>query len=125
MSARSFAEPHRLRVRRDDDGAAIIPGKYGHLWEFDDNTLALTLLDLTPKKWGNRRRACLGAGMEIHQDGEDEGTLLFDPADDDQLALAVKVCGIKRRRILSEAQLAVLAKARESSPLMYRRAPTP
>ena len=113
-----LAEAHRLKVRRDDDGQRIIPGRYGHLWEFDHGMLAVTLLDLTPRQWTHRKRACIAAGMELHQDGEDEGTLIFDPGDAAHLAMAVKVAGIKKRRIMSEAQLAVLTRARESSPLM-------
>jgi hypothetical protein len=29
-----FADEHRLKVGKDDCGDAIIPGKYGHVYEY-------------------------------------------------------------------------------------------
>jgi hypothetical protein len=123
MDLRSFAQAERLKLRKDEDGSLIVPGKKGHLWEYGDCFLAVTLLELTPRKWSHRRKLCLEAGMHLHQDGDFEGTCLFDPSDPTQVEVAIRVAEIKRRRIPSTAQLEVLARAREASPIM-RRSPS-
>jgi len=105
MDLRSFAEDNRLRVRRDEDNTQIITGKVGHLWEYGEGKLAVTLLDLTPTKWGFRRNACLAVGMQLDQDGHDEGTLLFDPVDEEQVEMALKVAEVKRKRRVSPETL--------------------
>jgi len=121
-----FAERHRLRIRRDEDGTRIIPGKYGHLWE-DDERLAVTIFGpgTTPRIWGNRRRACEAVGMELTQDGDSEGTLVFDPSNRGQARAAIKAAGVKRRRIMSPAQreaaMRGLALAREARNLPEER----
>lgn len=56
--------------------------------------------------------------MALLQDGDEEGTLLFDPADRAQVRVAIKAVGAKRKRVLSPAQREALAKARARSPLM-------
>jgi hypothetical protein len=121
---RDFAERHRLRVRRCDDGTADVPGRDGALYRYDRARLAVLYLDGTPRAWGHRRRACIAAGMELVQDGDAEGALLFDPSNDAQAGLAIKVARVKRRRVPSEAQLAVLARAREASPLVRTGLPS-
>jgi hypothetical protein len=105
MDLRTFAEKHRLRVRRDEDNCQIIPGKDGHIWDYGDGLFGVTLLELTPMKWGYRRNACLRAGMELHQDGDSEGTCLFDPTDSEQVRVALKVAQVKRKRRVSPEQL--------------------
>ncbi len=102
---RTFAEAHRLRTRRDEDNTLMIPGKVGHIWEFDEDLLAVTLLNLTNGKWSGekrgRRKPCCDVGMKLHQDGDCEGTLLFDPEDAEQVELALRVAEVKRRRWMS------------------------
>jgi len=120
MSLRAFAENNRLKVRRDEDNTRIIPGKHGHIWDHGDDLFGVTLLDLTPRKWTHRKKLCLEAGMELQQDGDFEGTLLFDPTDVDQVRVALRVAGVKKRRTMSPAQLEVLARARKASPIMRR-----
>ena len=105
MDLRSFAEDNRLRVRRGEDNSQLIPGKVGHVWDYGDGLFGVTLLDLTPKKWGFRRNACLAVGMRLQQDGHDEGTLLFDPVDEEQVKMALKVAKLKRKRQVSPESL--------------------
>ena len=69
---RSFAKRHRLRVRRDEDGEPVIQGRDGLIYEYGSDRLGVIVLNSTPKKWGNRKRACLAAGMELLQDGHDQ-----------------------------------------------------
>jgi hypothetical protein len=102
MKLADFAERHRLRVRRAEDGEPHVPGRDGQLYEHDDARLAVVYLDGTPRAWGHRKRACLAAGMTLLQDGDAEGTLLFDPANPEHVRLAVEVVGARRRKQLSE-----------------------
>jgi hypothetical protein len=121
-----FAERHRLRIKRDQDRTWIIPGRFGHLWE-DGDRMAVTVFGehATPRGWGNRRRACLAAGMECVQDGDAEGTLTFDPSDAEQAQAAIRAVGAKRRRTMSPAQreaaMRGLARARETRNLPEER----
>lgn len=81
MDLKELAEANRLRTRRDEDGSSIIPGKDGHIYSHGTNRFGVVVFEQTPRKWGFRKRACLDAGMELFQDGDYEGTCLFDPAD--------------------------------------------
>jgi hypothetical protein len=98
---RVFAKGHRLKFKCHEDNTLIISGKVGHIWEFDEERLAVTLLDLSPNMWSYRRKACLNAGMELGQDGDGEGTLLFDPDDAEQVEAALKVAEVKKTRWMS------------------------
>jgi len=42
-----FAEEYRLKMRADECGDRVIPGRRGHLW-FDGPELCLTILDGPP-----------------------------------------------------------------------------
>jgi len=101
MDMKAFGAAQRLRVRRDEDGSHIIGGRYGHIWDHGAGLLAVTLLDLTPRKWTHRKRLCLEVEMEIQQAGDFEGTCLFDPEDSEQVRVALRVAGVKKRRQLS------------------------
>jgi len=102
MELKVFAEAERLKIRRDEDYTQFIPGKDGGRWKYGDGRLAVSLLELTPSKWGFRRNACLRAGMTILQYGDDEGTLLFDPSKPAQVE---KVGRIHRKRRVSPEQV--------------------
>jgi len=64
----------------------------------------LCLLFLSKAKWTWAKKKLTAAGFVIKQDGDTEGTAVFDAASEEQARLAIKVAGIKRRRVLSEAQ---------------------
>jgi hypothetical protein len=119
MTLQAFAEDHRLTVRRDEANDRIIPGKHGHIWERGER-FAVTLLDLTPRKWNHRKRLCLEEGMELDQDGDFEGTLLFDPTNADQAEAAIGVAKIRKRKVPSEAQLRSLTEGRKPFPRLDR-----
>jgi len=44
---KQFAEEYRLKMRADECGDRVIPGRCGHLW-FDGPELCLTILDGPP-----------------------------------------------------------------------------
>lgn len=106
----TFADRYRLRIRVDDAGDRMIPGRDGLLYDYGSGRLGVMVLDLTPRRWGNIRRRCEAVGMELLQDGDAEGALLFDPAAAAQAQLAIRVAHVKRRRVVSEATRQRLAR---------------
>jgi hypothetical protein len=129
MTIRDFAEIFRVRVRRDGCGDEIIPGTLraekiaghseylSHIYGHGDGRLGVLLMFKTKRRWGNARRKLAGAEFEIRQDGDTEGTALFDPSNAAQAGLALKLARIRRRPELTQEQrqklLDRLANARE------------
>ncbi len=70
-----------------------------------------------PRKWANARRKLEAAGLTIWQDGDDEGSALFDSKNATQVRLALKIIRARPKRVLTpqqrEARMAALEKARE------------
>lgn len=116
MKVEDFASKHRLRVRRAEDGEQIIPGKFGHIYQHDAETLGLMFMPTGPRRWPRARRKLEAAGFTIWQDADHEGSALFDPTSKTQARLALKVVGAKRKRTLTAeqcaAKTAILEKAR-------------
>jgi len=112
MSVADFASRHRLRVRRDECGERIITGKRGHIYEHSESLMGLLFAPSKPRMWANARKKLQAAGFVIKQDGDEEGTALFDPCDTQQVALALRLVGVRPKRVPSPAQLGVLRKAR-------------
>ncbi len=121
MKLEDFASNHRLRVRRAEDGEPVIPGKFGNIYEHDASTLGLFFMPDRPRLWSHARRKLEAAGLTIWQDGDDEGSALFDPTNASQARLALKVIRSKPRRTPSAAQLEVLEKARKSRRIAPKR----
>lgn len=107
MSLTRFAEQHRLRIRTDADGSRFIPGRDGQVYQYDAGRLAV-IHSSTLRKWNARRRAGVAAGMAVLQNGDTEGTLLFDVTNREQCRLAIRMAGVKRKRTMSPAQREVL-----------------
>lgn len=106
MTLAAFAERYRLKVRTDEDGSQVINGRRGKIYLFDVRHLAVLVLNLTPRRWGNARRSGQEVGMRVLQDGDAEGTMLFDPTNPDHAKVAIKVAGVKKKRTMSPEQLA-------------------
>jgi hypothetical protein len=118
-----FATRHRLKTRVDSDETRIIPGRDGQLYEHAPGQLAVMFLSArakSPGMWNNRRRAGEAVGMTLYQNGDQEGVLTFDPLNAKQVALAIKIASIKRKRIMSPAQKEILARATSKSPIGKR-----
>jgi hypothetical protein len=102
-----FAEQYRLKTRIcPDDGTKTVPGRYGHIYEYDDHSLGVVVVPDPPRRkyWGCTRATLLEAGLTIVQDGEGEGAAVFDPADVSQSKAAIRAAGVKRKRQLSPSQ---------------------
>ena len=118
-NAEQFCERFRLRLKRDRCGDQIIPGKFGHLYEHGPGVFGLVLeapADSTrlDRMLRSRKRKALAAGFVLHQEGDAEAILLFDPANPRQARLAVRLVGAKLKRVASTAQLEALRMAREA-----------
>ncbi len=64
-------------------------------------------------------RQALAAGMVLRQSGDAEGCFSFDPANQQQARLAIRMAGTRAKRQMSDeqraAKTAILAAARQSS----------
>jgi hypothetical protein len=119
----NFAAEHNLKTKRDSCGEPlIVPGNprrsedVSHVYEHSEGVLGLVLLYDTPTLWHNAKKRLTGLGFTVHQDGETEGILLFDPTNTIQVQAAIKTAGLKKHRRFSEtgrtALLANIQKAR-------------
>jgi hypothetical protein len=123
-----FTETRRVRARRDGCGESIIPGKLrardvplrleysSHIYEHGDGRFGVLLMFESKRRWGSARRKLAAVGFEVRQDGDAEGTALFDPSNAMQVRLALKLARIRSRPELSPEQrqtlLSRLANAR-------------
>src|SRR5437899_11885884 len=94
----------------------MTPGKAGQLYEHSDEEFALMyILPATkparPRVWNRMRDLCAAAGMVLRQKGEAEGAIRFNPENGEQIQLAIKLAGVKRKRQMSEKQKAVATAA--------------
>jgi hypothetical protein len=129
MNIKDFAEKHRLKITRDACNDPVIKGRFGHIYEHDDNgALGVCLMFETTRKYNFAAKTLRGLGCTQRQDGNSEGCLTFDTGNAAQWLAVLKFAKIKRRRVLSEAQKASLDHARRKSPLFNlaaSRAPEP
>lgn len=114
MTLQGLAEENRLRTRRDPCGDRNILGRRGEIHEYGSGRFGVTVMGRSARMWGNARRELIAAGFQITQNADSEGTALFDPTNQTQLRLALKVIRARQRRQPSEAQLAVLRNGRKS-----------
>jgi hypothetical protein len=116
MTVQEFAEQYRVRVRRDTCGEEIISGKRfckdmpdrleyrSHFYDHVNGRFGLCLLFATAAKWTYaKRRLSTLMHFALKQEGDREGTLLFDPSDPKQARTAIREAKVKYRRVLTEA----------------------
>jgi len=116
LDFKEFAEKkYRVRTRRDSCGEEIITSRnpLRHVYDHGDGKrFGVLLLLKTKQQWTYAKRQLLDAGFTIKQNGETEGTALFNPEDPAQVKLAFKLARINPKRVMSESQRLALAKAR-------------
>jgi hypothetical protein len=123
MHIEEFSQQYRVRTRRDECGNTVIPGKlwkaqpkptrsYGHqVFEFDDGRFGVLLMFHVDNgheiggsgksaRCANARKTLLLAGFTLHQDGDAEGVALFNPENKAQSRLALKLAGVRKRRVV-------------------------
>lgn len=122
MTIQFFATKRNLRATKDKgDDTTVIRGRYGHLYEYDDDHLAVIYMGDSVGKANTRRKACAAAGMEVAQDGDTEFAATFNSSDKKQASLAIKTAGVKTRRTLSQVQKEQLRAARAVNPRLQNR----
>jgi len=95
-SIKQFADIHGLKVRTDEDGTKIIPGiDDSNIYEYDATHLGVMYMDSLAKDHSTYRKQCVAAGMEVTQDGDDEFAVVFDPSNEKQAKLAIKIAGCR------------------------------
>jgi hypothetical protein len=99
-----FADTHRVRARRDECGELILPGRIGHVYEHGTSRFGVYLNCATKRAWSSAKRTLTAAGFTIRQNGDMEGTALFDPANEEQARLAVEIARIRKRRVVTPEQ---------------------
>lgn len=105
---KAFAKRHRLRTKRDECDELYVPAKRGQIFDHCDGCFGVIILNDTVMGWGYARKKMERAGFQIIQDGDEEGTGLFNPEDAKQVKVALEVVKPYRRKNLSEEQLAKL-----------------
>ncbi len=125
MTLAIFAEKHRLKVERDDRGDMIILGKQGHLYEYSATELGVMFMPprtqaepwgrWCPKTWGNFKRAAAPAGMTLRQNGDSEGCLSFDPKNNEQAKVAIKIAKVRPKRQPTPEQVAKFVAATKNA----------
>lgn len=119
MNIESFSEKYCVKIRKDADGTLVVPGKLGHIYEHSAEKLGVLFMPSAPRArlWSLVKAQGTSAGMAVRQNGESEGTLLFDPANAEQARLALKLVRGRAKRVMSAAQSQALAEGRARSPL--------
>jgi hypothetical protein len=125
MTLAIFAEKNRLKVMRDGRGDPVILGKQGHLYEYSTTELGVMFMPprtesepwgrWCPKAWGNFKRAAVAAGMTIRQNGDSEGCLSFDPKNNEQAKLAIKIAKVRPKRQRTPDQVAKFVAATQNA----------
>ena len=102
-----FSTTKGLKTRVDVDGTLIIPGKLGHIYEYDHHTLAVVVVPSSPRKnyWGITRKKLANLGFTIIQDGDCEGAAAFDPSKPEQVKVAIGAARIFRKRRVAPSQI--------------------
>jgi hypothetical protein len=135
---KQFAEKRSLKAKQDSCGDTFIPAKSfcydtvatvkkriakgikrdpkeysSHIYDgFTDGRLGLCLMFPHKKRWNSSHRQMLAAGFTQQQAGDSGGCYKFDPGNTAHVKLALSLAGIKRKKQISPAQVAALAKGR-------------
>src|SRR3954469_22030191 len=111
MKLREFAEKHSVRVKRSrEDETDNVVGKYGEIYEYSDDTFGVMVMPDPPRRglWVRSRQKFEALRMTITQNGEQEGSAIFDPSDRKQVKAAIAAIQAKKMRTLSPERRARL-----------------
>ena len=109
MTIQEFAAKHNLAALKDGCGDLVIPGwQYAkgrrrveyqaHIFDgFKDGRLGLYLGFETAREWNGTKEKLLTFGLTLKQDGQTDGTLLFDPTNESQASLAITAALVRRQ----------------------------
>jgi hypothetical protein len=115
-----FASKHNLLFRKDECRDSTIPARPGHIYEHSASLLGVLFSEsdrYTNRILLDRRRQLFKAGLSLHQAGDAESILLFDPASATQAQAVIRALGARKKRRQTAGQLLNLRKAPEKMPL--------
>jgi hypothetical protein len=123
MNLADWASKHQLRrPRRDACGDLNILGRRGDIYEYGGGLLAATILHApNAQHWNKYREAAKAAGCRVTQNGDEEGTFLFDLADQIQVNLAIEAIRAFRKRKVTPAVFQALERARVKGASFARK----
>lgn len=107
MDIKGFGDKYGLRVRRDDCGELFVPCKRGQIYEHGRGWFGVMVIgrNASARVWGNVRRVLTAVGFALHQDGDSEGSLIFNGDNEAQCREAIRIMGAFRRRRYSPESL--------------------
>lgn len=109
-----FADTYRVRARRDECGELIFPGRIGHVYEHGAGKFGVYLSCATKRAWSSAKRTLIAGGFTIHQNGDMEGTALFDFENEQQARLALEIARVRKRRVVTAEQRERMAEGMRS-----------
>ena len=122
MNIFDFAKQYRLRRPvKDDCGDFNFVGQLGDIYENGDGFFLATILRGC---WRKYREEAKQLGCVITQNGDFEGTFKFDPANVEQVKLAIRATRQGKRRILSPEHREILARAASPHHFQPRKTQT-
>jgi hypothetical protein len=112
MTLDTLAEKYRLKITRDECHDRIIQGRRGHLYVDAGRVCALWIdvRHILPNKLAPLGGKLWMGSLSEKGRGRRTQDIWIKGIDAAQIPLAIRLAGIKRRRVMSEAQLAVLEK---------------
>lgn len=120
MTIETFAEQFRLKITRDECNDKIIRGRRGHLYA-DAGRICAMWIDAPPMNKSTIASLKAKSSWQGDVSANDQGSRAQDAWAKDippeTWPLAIRLAGIKRRRIMSPAQQEVLKRAREALSL--------
>ena len=107
---KAFATANRLKgYRLDECDDPEIVGRFGHLFEWSPSIWGVCLEGAGTLALENRKRMGLAAGMDLWQECDfGESILLFDPGDRQMSRVAVKMAGIRLKRLPAPSTIEAL-----------------
>jgi hypothetical protein len=121
----TFAQQHRLKVTRDECNDQVIQGKRGQLY-FDGPELCLMVLDgkpAIPPTWRALGGKLWLGDISKNVQGQRVQDVKITGIPLENAKAAIRLCRIRQKRIMSEAQKAALDKARSFLPTLAQTHP--
>ena len=121
-----LAAKRRLPIRRSEDETDVIGSNLGHLYEYNENELAVMFIpaEPQPRLWASVKRKCLESGMVPRQIGDCEGAFSFDPANPRQVKTALDVIRVRPKKRISPEHLRALRAGLSKAARNPERAPS-
>lgn len=120
MTLQEFSERYKVKIKRDECGDEIIPGKlvrgcgperpsyHHHIYPLANGVFAVYLNFPTKSRFKRAAQLLQSAGAQPVVTAEADGILSFDPANDSLVKRVLKVTRCRLRRQLTEEQRAVM-----------------